>query len=270
MPFQATDKYRVDSGSHLSLDEYDPAETGGMTKKEARGELRGLKKRLNELQELLYATEKHALLVVLQGMDTAGKDGVIKHVMSAFNPQGCQVTGFKVPTRHELAHDFLWRVHRATPGRGMVGIFNRSHYEDVLVVRVENLVSEAFWGRRYEAINQFEEILAESGVVILKFYLHISREEQRERLQDRLQDPHDHWKFRVGDLEARAKWDDYKAAYEDALSKCSTEHAPWYVIPGDRKWYRNLVVSQIVSDTLEALDMEWPSLEPEAEGVEIV
>lgn len=270
MPFRATSPYLVEPGSDVSLDAYGTADTGGMTKKEARELLRGLKKRLNELQELLHATEKHALLVVLQGMDTSGKDGVIKHVMSAFNPQGYRVTGFKVPTRQELAHDFLWRVHRATPGRGMVGIFNRSHYEDVLVVRVENLVPEAVWRRRYEAINRFEEILSESGVVILKFFLHISREEQRERLQDRLRDPHDHWKFRMGDLKARAKWGEYKAAYEEALSKCSTEYAPWYVIPADRKWYRNLAVSRIVSETLGALDMKWPSLEPQAVGIDIV
>lgn len=263
-------KYRIRPGTRVSLAEYDPRENGGLSKKEGQAALVPLKGRLNELQQLLYATEKYALLVVLQGMDTSGKDGVIKHVVGAFNPQGCQVTGFKVPTPEELAHDFLWRIHKATPRRGMVGIFNRSHYEDVLVVRVEELVPKVVWSKRYEAINEFEESLAESGVVILKFFLHISKEEQRARLMERLQDPRDHWKFRVGDLDARAKWDDYMAAYEDALSKCSTSHAPWYIIPADRKWYRNLVISQILVEELSSLDMEWPPLEPDAEGIEII
>ena len=263
-------RYLVEPGKKLSLASHDPADTEGLTKKPARKRLEEVKLRLNELQQLLYASEKHALLVVLQGMDTAGKDGVIKHVMDACNPQGCQVTSFKVPTSDELAHDFLWRVHKAAPGRRMVGIFNRSHYEDVLVVRVEELVPEKVWRKRYEAINQFEEILAESGVVILKFFLNISKEEQRERLQERLADRADHWKFRVGDLDARAKWDDYTEAYEDALAKCSTENAPWFVIPSDKKWYRNLTISEIVVQALDALEMQWPPLEPEAEGIEIV
>ena len=262
--------FRVKPGERVSLKVHDAVNTGGMTKKQARKELAEVKSRLSELQQLLYATEKHSLLIVLQGMDTAGKDGVIKHVMSAFNPQGCQVTNFKKPTPEELDHDFLWRVHKATPRRGMAGIFNRSHYEDVLVVRVEELVPKSVWQRRYEAINQFEEILSEGGTVILKFFLNISQEEQRERLQERLQDPRDHWKFRVGDLRVRARWDEYMAAYEDALAKCSTERTPWYVIPSDKKWYRNLVVSQITSEALGALDMEWPKLETEAEGIEIV
>jgi len=262
-------RFLVRPASTVSLSDWDTAERGGLTKKLGRAELREMIKPLNEAQELLYASQKHALLIVLQGMDTAGKDGVIKHVVRAFNPQGCQVTSFKVPTRQELAHDFLWRVHKVTPGRGMVGIFNRSHYEDVLVVRVEELVPELVWQRRYEAINQFEEILHESGVVILKFFLHISAKEQRERLQDRLQEPHSHWKFKLSDLETRAKWEQYTAAFEDALGKCSTEHAPWYVIPADRKWYRNLVISRIVLETLRALDMTWPSLEPGAEGLVI-
>ena len=262
-------RFLVQPGSQVSLDEHDPADTGALAKKQAKEQLRALRKQLNDLQQLLYATQERALLVVLQGMDTSGKDGVIKHVMSAFNPQGCQVTSFKVPTREELAHDFLWRIHRATPQRGMVGIFNRSHYEDVLVVRVEQLAPEPMWRERYEAINEFEEFLHESGVLILKFFLHISKGEQRERLQDRLADPHSHWKFKPADLATRAKWEQYTAAFEDALGKCSTEHAPWYVIPADRKWYRNLVISQIVLETLRALDMTWPSLEPGAEGMVI-
>jgi len=262
-------EFLVLPGRKVSLQAHDTAERGGLTKKEGRARLRELMKPLNELQQLLYASGEHSLLVVLQGMDTAGKDGVIKHVVRAFNPQGCRVTSFKVPTREELAHDFLWRIHRATPARGMVGIFNRSHYEDVLVVRVAGLAPEPVWRKRYEAINQFEEILGESGALILKFFLHISKEEQRKRLQERLQDPHAHWKFKVPDLATRARWDDYMAAYEDALSKCSTEHAPWYIIPSDRKWYRNLVISQIIAETLRSLDMTWPPLEEDAEGLVI-
>lgn len=261
------DRFRVDPGIPVSLDEYDPADTDGLKKKEALKELQERRKRLKELQELLYATQQYALLVILQGMDTSGKDGTIKHVMSAFNPQGVQVTSFKVPTREELAHDFLWRIHKATPARGMVGIFNRSQYEDVLVVRVEELVPESVWQRRYEAINQFEQLLTASGVIIAKFFLHISKEEQRERLQDRLKERDSHWKFRVKDLDVRAKWNEYQVAYEAALTKCNTEHAPWYVVPADKKWYRNLVVSRILEEKLASLNLEWPSLEAEAEGL---
>ncbi|MBM3189493.1 MAG: polyphosphate kinase 2 family protein, partial [Chloroflexi bacterium] len=198
------DELRVKPGSKVVLSDHDPSDVGGMSKADGRTALLPLKERLNELQELLYATGKYALLVILQGMDTSGKDGVCKNVMDAFNPQGCQVTGFKVPTREELAHDFLWRIHKATPAKGMAGIFNRSHYEDVLVVRVENLVPEAVWSKRYDAINDFEQLLADSGVVVVKFFLHISKEEQRERLADRLEDPTEHWKFRVADLAARS------------------------------------------------------------------
>jgi len=262
-------QFRVKPGEKVSLADHDPADTGGVTKKQASEMVAELQGRLNELQELLYATEKYGLLVVLQGMDTSGKDGVIKHVVGTFNPQGCQVTAFKVPSSEELAHDFLWRIHKAIPGRGQVGIFNRSHYEDVLVVRVEGLVPEPVWRERYEAISEFEEALAESGVVVVKFFLHISKKEQRKRLEERLADRREYWKFRLGDLKARAKWDEYMAAYEDALNRCSTEHAPWYIIPADRKWYRNLVISQILAETLEALDMEWPPLEPGAEGIKI-
>lgn len=262
-------RFRVKPGERVSLADHDPADTDGLTKAQAKEEIATLQSRLNELQELLYATETYGLLVVLQGMDTSGKDGVIKHVVGAFNPQGCQVTSFKVPTAEELAHDFLWRIHKAVPRRGQVGIFNRSHYEDVLVVRVENLVPEAVWRKRYKAINEFEKALTDCGIVVVKFFLHISKDEQRKRLEERLADPREHWKFRVGDLRARAKWDEYMTAYEDALSYCSTEHAPWYIIPADRKWYRNWAISHILVETLEALDMKWPPLEPEAEGIRI-
>lgn len=253
--------FLVQPGTRAVLADYDPHGTYGLKKKDAKAELKELRKQLNKLQELLYATRKHALLIVLQGMDTSGKDGVIKHVVEAFNPQGVSVTGFKVPTEEELAHDFLWRIHKATPRKGMVGVFNRSHYEDVLVVRVQNLVPEPVWRRRYEAINHFEQVLAESGTIIVKFYLHISKERQRERLQDRLEDPTEHWKFNLDDLKTRAQWDAYVAAYEDALSFCSTPHAPWYIIPADRKWGRNLLVSRILLQTLSKLDMSWPPLD---------
>jgi PPK2 family polyphosphate:nucleotide phosphotransferase len=194
-------------------------------------------------------------------MDGSGKDGTIRNVMGAFNPQGCSVSSFKVPTPIELAHDYLWRVHQRVPGRGEIGVFNRSHYEDVLVVRVENLVPKAVWSRRYDQINAFEATLAASGTTIVKFFLHIDREEQRERFEARLADPAKSWKFRLGDLEVRKRWDDYMAAYEAALSRCSTEAAPWYVIPADKKWFRNLAVAEILADTMEALDPRYP--EPE-------
>lgn len=264
-----SEKHRVAPGAKVRLADHDPADTGDWKRKAAQEELLRLKARLNDLQELLYATEKYALLVVLQGMDTSGKDGAIRHVMNAFNPQGCAVASFKVPTREELAHDFLWRVHKVTPPRGMVGIFNRSHYEDVLVVRVDELVPKEVWSRRYEAINAFERLLADSGVIVVKFFLHLSKEEQKRRLIDRLNTPHAQWKFKVGDLKARAKWDDYMRAYEDALSRCSNDYAPWYLIPADKKWYRNLAISQILVETLEALPLEWPPLEPAARGITI-
>ncbi len=262
--------FLVRPGTRAVLADFDPHGKYGLKKKEGKAEVKELNKELNKLQELLYATRKYSLLIVLQGMDTSGKDGVIKHVVEAFNPQGVCVTGFKVPTEEELDHDFLWRVHKATPRKGIVGVFNRSHYEDVLVVRVANLAPEAVWRRRYEAINAFERTLAESGTVVLKFYLHISKERQRERLQDRLDDPTEHWKFKVGDLDARAQWDAYTAAYEDALSFCSTPYAPWYIIPADRKWVRNLFISRILQDTLSSLDMAWPPLEEEAHGIETI
>jgi PPK2 family polyphosphate:nucleotide phosphotransferase len=214
--------------------------------------------RLNELQNAFYADGRHALLVVLQGRDASGKDGVIRHVFGACNPQGVHVTTFKVPSDLELAHDYLWRVHVAVPPRSMIGIFNRSHYEDVLVVRVRNLVPRAVWSRRYDQINAFERILAENGVIILKFFLHISREEQREQLIERLDDPRKNWKFRAGDLEDRQLWDEYTRAYRDALAKCSTKWAPWYVVPADDKKARNYLVTRTIVDKLESLDLKYP------------
>lgn len=253
------ERHLVVPGKKCRLREIDPADCGDYKgKQEAKKQLETDRAELVGLQELLYAEGKHAVLIVVQAMDTGGKDGVIAHVMSGVNPQGCVVTPFKVPTPLELAHDYLWRVHKAVPPKGMIGIFNRSHYEDVLVVRVHSLVPKDVWSQRYEQINQFEKHLTENGVTILKFYLHISKEEQRRRLQARLDDPTKHWKFSVGDLKERALWNDYMAAYEDAVNLTSTQWAPWYVIPADRKWYRNLVVARVLVETLRGLRMKYP------------
>jgi PPK2 family polyphosphate:nucleotide phosphotransferase len=250
-------------GSPFRLKDFDPGWKGEFKHKgEAKDKTKEHLERLNELQEMLYAQNGQALLIVLQGMDTAGKDGAIKHVMGAFNPQGVQVTPFKVPSEEEYAHDFLWRVHKAAPRRRMIGIFNRSHYEDVLAARVLKIVPKEVWSKRYEQINDFEHLLADSGVAIVKFYLHISKGEQAERLRARQQTPSKQWKFSPGDLEQRKLWDDYLAAFEDALTRCNTEHAPWYVIPANRKWYRNLVVSQILVQTMSGLGLRYPDPVP--------
>ncbi|NPV67917.1 MAG: polyphosphate kinase 2 family protein [Anaerolineae bacterium] len=257
-------------GKRFRLKDFDPGYTGTFgNKKEAAQELQQNLERLHSLQEMLYAQGKHALLIVLQAMDTGGKDGVIEHVMGAFNPQGVRVTSFKVPTEEELAHDFLWRIHAAVPRRGMIGIFNRSHYEDVLVVRVKNLAPEEVWQRRYDHINAFERLLADSGVTIVKFYLHISKQEQKERLLERRNTPEKQWKFAPGDLEERTRWDDYMAAFEDALTRCNQDYAPWYVIPSDRKWYRNLIISRVLIETMEKMELAYPTPPPDIEKYEI-
>lgn len=263
----AKQPFTLDPGTQFCLQYFDPDYTGKYdddddAKKQTKKNL----ERLSELQEMLYAQGKKALLIVLQGMDTAGKDGTIAHVMGAFNPQGVQVCPFKVPSPEELAHDYLWRVHKVTPGRGMVAIFNRSHYEDVLVVRVAKLAPEEVWRKRYEHINHFERLLSDSGVTIVKFYLHISCEEQAERLRERQETPSKQWKFSPGDLEVRKQWDDYMAAYEDALTRCNTEHAPWYVVPANRKWYRNLVVSDVLVETMEKMGLRYPDPVPNIES----
>lgn len=214
--------------------------------------------KLTKLQALFYADGRRALLVVLQGRDASGKDGTIRTVFGACNPQGCQVSSFKAPTPLELSHDYLWRVHQAVPARGMIGIFNRSHYEDVLVVRVRNLVPAATWKKRYDQINAFEKHLAENGVTILKFCLHMSKDEQREQFLERLTDPKKNWKFRAGDLEDRALWNEYTAAYRDALRKCSTPWAPWYVVPGDNATARNYMVTRVINETLQDMDLAYP------------
>src|SRR5205823_3616137 len=219
------------------------------------------------LQELMYAERKHALLIVLQGIDTAGKDGVCWHVVKGMNPQGCSVTGFKQPSEVERAHDFLWRVHPHAPARGYVSVFNRSHYEDVLVVRVHKLVPKEVWQQRYDVINEFERLLVLNNTAILKFFLYISKDEQLERFKQRLDDPAKHWKISAADYKEREFWDDYVLAYEDMLSKCSTKHAPWYIAPSNHKWFRNLAVSQIICATLTGLGMKMP--EPSVDIAEI-
>lgn len=263
-------KHLVKPGQKIKLEDCDPADTGAFKEKaEVQELLRADKDVLVTLQELLYAEGKHALLIVLQAMDTAGKDGTINHVMSGVNPQGCLVTPFKVPTAEELAHDYLWRVHKVVPPKRMIGIFNRSHYEDVLVVRVHELVPKAVWRQRYEQINAFEKHLAENGVTILKFFLHISKEEQKKRLQERVDDPTKHWKFALGDLKERELWDQYMDAYEDVLNLTSTPWAPWYLVPANRKWYRNLVVGRVIRETLEDFKMQWPAPEGDLSTVVI-
>jgi PPK2 family polyphosphate:nucleotide phosphotransferase len=263
-------KFHPEVGQRVTLSDYDPSYTGGYSDKDdAKEQLKANRKRMRELQEVLYAEDKHALLIVLQAMDAGGKDGTIRHVMRGINPQGVHVASFKQPTPEELDHDFLWRIHQHTPGRGMIGIFNRSHYEDVLVVRVEQLVPPEVWEDRYDHINAFERLLADSGVTILKFYLHISKDEQKERFQARLDDPTKHWKFSRGDLDVRAKWDQYRLAYEDALTRCNTPWAPWYIVPANKKWYRNLVISGAIVEALENMDLRYPDAEPDLDSVVI-
>ncbi len=256
------DLYRVPPGATVHLSEWDRRDSKlAESKSDAKQRLRHLAGRLGDLQELLYAEGRHKALIVLQGMDTGGKDGTIRHVFKAVDPQGVKVASFKRPTEEELAHDYLWRVHEHTPGSGQITIFNRSHYEDVLTVRVHGLVPEEVWSRRYDHINEFECLLADEGTTILKFFLHISPEEQAKRLQARLDEPTKHWKFSSADLTERGRWNDYAAAYEAVLSRTSTEWAPWYIVPADRKWYRNLVVASAIVDALESLGMAYPPLE---------
>jgi PPK2 family polyphosphate:nucleotide phosphotransferase len=262
------DRHLIRPGSRVTLKDIDPEDTGPYTdKSEAKDKLEEDRKELVRLQELLYAEGKHAVLLVLQAMDTGGKDGTIRQLMSGVNPQGVVVTSYKAPTAEELAHDYLWRIHQSVPPRRMIGIFNRSQYEDVLVVRVHNLVPREVWEKRYDQINAFERHLADNGVTILKFFLHISKDEQKRRLQDRIDDPEKQWKFSSGDLKERTLWNDYMAAYEDMLIRTSTEWAPWHAIPANKNWYRNLCVARILVDTLKGLDMRYPA--PEA-GIEKV
>src|SRR3954447_18182499 len=263
------DSLVVRPGSRVNLSSLDADDTHGRTKARSATELQAGLDPLTSLQDRLWAEGKHAILIVLQGIDAAGKDGTVRHVMSAFNPMGCIVTSWKAPTPVELAHDYLWRIHQRTPGKGEISIFNRSHCEDVLVVRVHDIVPKAVWSRRYDEINAFEQLLADSGTTILKFFLWIDRDEQKERFQARLDDPEKRWKFRLGDLDERKRWDEYVAADEAMLERCSTAAAPWYVIPSNRKWFRNLAVADVVADTLDDLHMAYPPSPDDLTGVVI-
>jgi PPK2 family polyphosphate:nucleotide phosphotransferase len=253
------ENYRIKPDTKLRLDKWDPDDSGEFKKgKTVDAKLMKNRQELDRLQELLYAEHKHKVLIVLQAMDTAGKDGTISHVFEGMNPQGVKVASFKAPTPLELDHDYLWRVHQQAPANGEVVIFNRSYYEDVLVVRVHNLIDTDLCKRRYSDINHFEKMLTDEGTIILKFFLHISSDEQKRRLQDRLDDPAKHWKFSTADLAERKLWPAYMNAYEDAISATSTSWAPWYVVPANKKWFRNLVVSSTIMETLEGLKMKYP------------
>jgi PPK2 family polyphosphate:nucleotide phosphotransferase len=254
----AIDRLRVPPDKKIRLGDIDPGATHGLTKEEAAARLQKHLERLSVLQYLLYAEGRRSVLVVLQGIDAAGKDGTIRRVMSGLNPQGVRVTPFKAPDGEERRHDYLWRIHKALPEYGQIGIFNRSHYEDVLIVRVHGLAPKPVWSKRFSQINEFERMLAESGVTIVKFMLYISKEEQAGRFRERLEDKRRNWKFSPSDLKEREYWDAYIEAYEDVLTKCSTDHAPWYVIPANRKWFRNLAVAQILVETIEAMKLQYP------------
>ncbi len=264
-------RYLVKPGTKVKLADWDPSDRSEFSGDKQQGlvEIEKLNQKLGKLHEVLFAEHRHKVLILLQAMDTGGKDGVIRHVFNGVNPQGARVANFKEPTPQELDHDYLWRVHKEVPGKGELVIFNRSHYEDVLIVRVHKLVPAEVWEQRFDQINAFEKMLAENGVTILKFYLHIDLDEQKERLQARLDDPDKHWKFRLGDLHERKLWPAYMQAYEDVLNKTSTAAAPWFIVPANRKWYRNLVISSILVDTLEGLNMKFPEPEENLNGVVI-
>jgi PPK2 family polyphosphate:nucleotide phosphotransferase len=266
-----SDRFRIAPGTPFKIADRDPADKGGAPgdKRATNKVLEDLADELAGLQERLYAESEQSLLIVLQAMDAGGKDGTVKHVFTGANPQGVRVTSFKQPTPEELAHDFLWRIHAAVPPHGFIGIFNRSHYEDVLIARVHELVEESVWRGRYRHINHFESLLRDAGTRVVKLFLHISPDEQAERLRARLDDPEKRWKFQRGDLAERARWDEYMAAYEEAIAHTSTEHAPWYVIPADRKWFRNWAVSRIVIETLEDMDPRYPKPAEDLDGITV-
>jgi PPK2 family polyphosphate:nucleotide phosphotransferase len=261
-------RFIVPSGERVALDQIDPAFKGkAKNKGEAATEMERDGERLSDLQYLLYADNEHSLLIVLQGLDASGKDGTIGHVFRSLNPQGARVHAFKEPSKEEFAHDFLWRAHLPAPKRGEIVIFNRSHYEDVLIVRVHDLVPKSVWSKRYELINEFEKNLAEAGTTILKFYLHVSAEEQLKRFKDRLDDPLRQWKISEADYTERSYFADYLRAYEEVFAKTSTPHAPWFIIPSDHKWFRNLAVSKIVVETLDSLGMKLPNTTVDLEDI---
>jgi PPK2 family polyphosphate:nucleotide phosphotransferase len=256
--------------SPIRLKDFNPDFHEGLDKDKTREKTMRLCERIGELQELLNADASQALLIVLQGMDTSGKDGAIKHVLQSVNPAGVEAVNFKKPSEEELAHDFLWRVHQAVPRLGNLGIFNRSHYEDVLIVRVLKLVPVQVWRARYDQINAFERHLTANGILVLKFFLHISREEQAERLRARLEDPHKNWKFKAEDLKMRASWPKFQKAYEDAINYCSTHYAPWHVIPANRKWYRDYAIAKIVVKALEGMKLKWPKPKEDLSKIRII
>ena len=256
-------------GHKVRLSKIDPDDTGGVKKEKAIERFLALREKISALQEKLYAEHRRSLLIVFQALDTGGKDGATKSLGWGINPVGLQITAFKIPSQDELDHDFLWRAHKAVPGKGMIGIWNRSHYEDVLVVRVHKLVEKKVWEARYDQIREFEDILAENGTTVLKFMLHISRDEQKKRLQSRLENPDKQWKFNEGDLKERALWDDYEKAYEDAINCCTTERAPWYIVPANHKWARNLVISEVVLRVLKKMDPRFPRLRFDPKAITI-
>ena len=257
------------SGDKIKLSKIDPDDTGGYSKEEALQRFCELREKIDALQEILYAERRRSLLLVFQAMDTGGKDGAIKDLCADLNPAGLEVRSFKAPSAEELDHDFLWRAHKATPGKGMIGVWNRSHYEDVLIVRVHKLVPKKIWKARYDQINRFEEILSENGTTIVKFMLHISKDEQKRRLQARLDRPNKWWKFNPNDLTERARWADYQKAYQDAINNCSTECALWHVVPANHKWARNLALAEVVLRTLKEMDLRYPKLSFDPKAIKI-
>jgi PPK2 family polyphosphate:nucleotide phosphotransferase len=268
----ALERYRVNPGAKIDLSGIDTGEKtlfSGSNKSEFEPQFRELQLQLQNLQKILYAQNKHKVLVVMQAMDTGGKDGCIKHVFSHIDPQGIHVRSFKKPSEEELSYDFLWRIHNKVPHRGQLVIFNRSHYEDIIAVRVKKLFPDEVWQRRQQHVVDFERMLAEEGTTIVKIFLHISKEEQKERLEARLENPRKHWKFNPDDLADRARWDEFMKAYEDVIGKTSTDFAPWYIVPADRKWYRNLCVARIMLDTLGKLDMRLPEIDWDPKTIRI-
>jgi len=264
-----TEPYRVAPGSTVNLSAFATRYEGDLTRDKAKKRLKKLRKRLDELQERLYVEGRRSLLVVFQAMDAAGKDSTVRKVIGPLNPAGVRVTSFKAPTALDLRHDFLWRIHRHAPEHGTIGVFNRSHYEDVLIGRVKQLVPRDVWEKRYEHINAFERLLVDEGTVVRKFFLHVSKDYQKRRLQRRLDRPDKHWKFNPADLAERKRWNQYQAAYEAALSRCSFDHAPWYVVPAERRWYRNLLVASVLVQTLEAMDLKLPAVDFDPETIVI-
>ncbi len=263
-------RYRVEPGNLINLADFDADLCESYRKKkDIEEELAYQRDRLGMLQERLYAENKRSLLIVLQAMDTGGKDGTIKQVFSGVNPQGCRVWSFKHPSLEESNHDFLWRYHSRTPQKGMITIFNRSHYEDVLIVRVKKLVEDEIWQKRYHIINDFEQMLTLSNITIIKFFLHISKAEQKQRLESRLENPDKLWKFSINDVNERKLWDDYQSAYQDAINNCSTAYAPWYVVPANKKWYRNLVIARAIADTLAAMNPQYPQASADITNIKI-